>query len=648
MFSKFDECTKGFVEEAKEYSKRYFSLSKIGTEAFIRVMFDDEDSILRIIFDDYNITSEQIDEVLGSLMIIRKDDALYTDKFVEVMHLAEVIALDNDSNSVLEEHLVYALFSVQNSVFSEELKLLNLSKEKLIEDLKEFFENVEDEDLRKYTTNLSNLAKEHKLSTLIGCEDYLKRMRMILERKNKNNIILIGNAGVGKTALVEGLATSFFNEMSKYKIISLNLSSLVANTKYRGDFEARINKVLNMAINNPNLILFIDEIHMIMGAGQTESSMDAANILKPYLARGDFRCIGATTIDEYNKTLSKDKALARRFQTILVNEPTSKETSNIIKGIMPNYESYHKVKGNNFIADYLVKVAVNKISNRTLPDKAIDLLDEAMVVAKNNHHLELDVKDVDCALTNITGVREGNLNYHFIYQDVYNYYLNNALSYNEQNFLLKASYFGSNKGLEVLKQELKIGFGIADEMVLEINMAQFLYSEGITTLIGTPPGYIGYDDGGILSEHFAKYPYQIIIFKDFSKCSSKISRFINNMLKDGIFFDSKGRSFKTKNAVFIFAEEVETKDNIGFIAKKRTTNGELILREQEGIKYENASFLELLNEKGYVVSVDHKEFMDHELIFKKSLVTLTREYNIGNYKLSYNPQTEEAEIKRLN
>ena len=646
MFTNFDIGTMKIIDDAKEYTKRIFKVGKIGTESLLYVMFSNEESICRILLEDYRVSTEEIIDAMSSYMIIRNNNGEYTDKLIEVIKMSQAISKENNSNVVLEEHLLFSLLVVKDTIFEALIKKLNLNSTILIEDLKEFFNIKNTDELENYSTNLTLLAKENKLNRLIGRETYLNRMKVVLGRKNKNNILLIGGAGVGKTALVEGLCYELLKEKNSNEIISINVSSLVANTKYRGDFEARINKVLTEVINSNNKILFIDEIHTIIGAGSSDNSLDIANIIKPYLARDNFRCIGATTTEEYQKSIYKDKALARRFQPIFVDELSPDETLDVLEKIVDDYAEFHNVYLDKKYLPYIIKLSKDKITNRKFPDKSIDLMDEAMCLAKMNNLEYVKPTQIDEALKNISGVNAGILNHDFSYKELESYFLDHYLGIVGKKHLLSLNFLGDENNLELLLDELKIGFGISGEAILNIDLSNFSENNSLSLLIGTSPGYVGYEDGGILSEHYAKFIYQVIIFKNYDLAAGDVKQFLLSLVGNGKFFDRKGREFKTLNTVFIFINKETYFSSLGFtneIKKKENMLYDLTLDNIKVVDEVNP-YVELFKYKGFDISFDEVDFNQNPIKYKKALLNLVKKHNKGKYFLFYNTKSEEIEI----
>lgn len=647
MFEQFDDNLLSIIKKASEYTRKNYKINKIGTESFLYVMFLNEDSICNILLEDYRVTSDEILDVMSDYIFIRSNNKEYTDKLLEVFEMSKTIAKENNKKMVSEEHFLFALLIIKDTIFEELIANLNLNSVSLIEDLKAYFNLNNSSEVEMYTLNLTELAKENKLSKTIGRESYLDRMKIVLSRKNKNNILLVGSAGVGKTALVEGLCYDLIKSNSNFKILSLNIASLIANTKYRGDFEARINKVLAEVTEMENVIVFIDEIHTIVGAGSSDNLLDIANIIKPYLARNNFRCIGATTIEEYHKSIAKDKALARRFQPIFVNELNESETHEVLLGILDDYISYHNVNFQSKFINYIIKECKNKIVNRKFPDKAIDLMDEAMSVAKSKNQSDVLLLHIDEALKNITGANNGVLEYPYVYDELMPYFLDNYLGILVKECLVSINYEGDSSNLELLLDEIKLGFGITNEMILKINLENFTENYSISSLIGTPPGYVGYEDGGMLSEHFSKFLYQVVVVDNFEYASFDIKQLFHQILLKGFFNDKKGREFKTNNTVFIFINNNKKNENIGFInnVKKNAFEIKCDLSLHPKNKFiTNNPYIDCLKYKGYDIKIDDNDFTNHLLDYKKVFLDILKEYKNGEYELKYNHSSNKIDI----
>ncbi len=631
MFEKFSKKAKQIIEDSKKFSKEK-ELETVGTEGFLLALFNSEDSICHYILDEYDVTSEEIHEIFDSMIIVRHKENEYNDKLNKVFKMAIDIATEQGSDEILEEHLFFSLLLVKDTIFLTQLDYLGIDLKDILDDLKEIF-NLSDEDI-EYTVNLTKKAKNNEFEKFIGRDSYLERMQIILSRKTKNNPLLVGNAGVGKTALVEGLATYYYKNNFDYEIISLNLSSLLSNTKYRGDFEARIDKLTKSIIDKPNIILFIDEIHTIMGAGSSEGTLDAANILKPFLARGNFKVIGATTIEEYRKTIQTDKALSRRFQSVFVTEPTLLEMKNILFGIKKDYEKYHKVKVPSFVVKYIVDESSKKIVNRRFPDKGIDVLDEALSIAKMKNLKIINNTIVDEAIRQIIGLKTSKVKEDNFYKELNPLYLEYNLGI-DHKILGTISFSKDEYNLNELKKEMVEALGITDEMFLELDLSTYKESYSLSSLIGSPKGYVGYDEGGILSEHIASYPLSIVILSNYKDASSEINDFLDNVVEKGFFYDKKGNLINCKNLILIFKEQEFHENSVGFIERKeieKVSRQYTIINEKQFIKTNKE--IEFMKTKGYNISYDNEDFDKFKELYLKSFMLLINNYKKGNYNLN--------------
>lgn len=514
--------------------------------------------------------------------------------------------------------------------------------------------------LTTYGDDLTKKAEEGKIDPLIGREKEVDRIVQILGRKTKNNPVLIGDPGVGKTSIVEGLALRLINgnvpdQFTNTVIISLNMGSLLAGAKFRGEFEERIKKVLDSCDGIKDIVLFIDEIHMVIGAGNTgESTIDAANIMKPYLSDGRIQVIGATTIDEYRKIIEKDTALARRFQSVLIEEPTEDETLQIMEGLKPVYEKFHKIKITDEALTASVKLSVRYISDRFLPDKAIDVLDEAasmIKIRKNNIHNEADsstvelinkynsiyyekekaINDFDIVkalkarnklvnLCNEMYKPDTDINYPVLVEEDICKVISNwtkipisKLNQNEKIKLLEMeklmheSIIGQDEAItaiatairrnksglrdpkkpiasflflgstgvgktETVKALAKLHYGSEDN-IIRLDMSEYMEKHTVAKLIGAPPGYVGHDDGGQLTNAVRTKPYSIVLFDEIEKAHADVFNILLQMLDDGRLTDSKGRTIDFKNTIIILTSNLGTDINktrektLGFGAK---------------------------------------------------------------------------------
>ncbi|HEG6153338.1 TPA: AAA family ATPase [Campylobacter coli] len=464
-----------------------------------------------------------------------------------------------------------------------------------LEKIQDFKQNSEIENLNSYASDLTLLAQKGKIDPLIGRKFELERIIQILSRRKKNNPILIGEAGVGKTAIVEGLALAIAEKkvpknLQNAKIFSLDIAGLLSGTKYRGDFEKRIKEVLERLQKLPNAILFIDEIHTIVGAGATgESHTDFSNLLKPALSNGTLKCIGATTFMEYKNTFDKNKALSRRFAKINVDEPSQEEAFQILQGLKSKYEDFHKIK----ISDEVLRQAVvwgkKFFSDKYLPDSAIDLIDElgASYVLKAKTKKNADIKDLEQVLAKMT-------HHHKMFEFDQNKALMN-LSLN-----LKAKIFGQDEVIDKLVATLKQSFAgfknlntprgvflftgssgvgktelckvLAEFLGLNLerfDMSEYAEKHSISKLIGSPAGYVGYEDGGLLSNAVRKNPFSLILFDEIEKAHPDLSNTFLQIFDNAELTDNSGLKADFKNTIIIMTSNLGLKESneLGFLSK---------------------------------------------------------------------------------
>ncbi len=475
-------------------------------------------------------------------------------------------------------------------------------------------------NLIKYGKDLTALAAEGKCDPVFCRDEEIARVIRILSRRTKNNPCLVGDAGVGKTAVAEGVAMEIASgrapdTLKGKHIFALNLTSMLAGAKYRGDFEDRIKLCIDEVIENGSIILFIDELHTIVGAGAAEGAIDAANILKPQLARGELRIIGATTSDEFRKFIGKDSALERRFQQVMVNEPTPDQAVNILTGLAPCYEEYHKVCITPEAIKAAVDMSVRYLSERSLPDKAIDLIDEAAsrvhirntskslndlageltamidrnmqgkkkrlsdaLADRTEEYPNVTAEDIACVLSSATGIPSGRL----------------TADESERLMSLEAELHkrvvGQNDAVRAVSEAIRrsraglrdprrpIGSFIfsgptgvgktelakaiaeslfdSEKALVRLDMSEYMEKHSVSRLIGSPPGYVGYDEGGQLTEAVRRRPYSVILFDEIEKAHPDVSNILLQILEDGFLTDSKGRRASFSNTVLILTSNV--------------------------------------------------------------------------------------------
>lgn len=561
MEEKLSSDIKYYLRLLSKYQEIY-DINIAGTELLILSMLEKKDSLLSFLFEEYNIDVNLYIEELKKCEIIRqnKDDMQLTKKLIEIIKEAGALASTNNSKVIEEEHLLYALLN-NNCLATIILKRINVDIEEMLLDIWDIYNFNEKKEEKEYFHNITNDAKEHKLFPCIAREEYLLTIEKILDRITKNNPLLIGKAGVGKTAIVEGLSQKFLNEKKDLEIISLNLGLAIAGTKYRGDFEEKLLEVIKYIKENKNTILFIDEIHNIIGAGSSDGSMDAANILKPILTNPEIKVIGATTQEEYYRHFAKDKALSRRFQVVHIEEPNDELVFEILKGIKHIYINKHKID----IEDYILKMIVDEcnlhLKNRSFPDKAIDVLDQAFIEAKYIKDDTVKEKHVYKALEIIGGVEIKEMN-------KYQKYLLRRQIGVDKNIL----NIYTNKYSLCLIKEVTKEFGINDEKILTLDFKTYQDEMSLTKLIGSSPGYIGFEEEGIVTGHIMKYPNACFVMKNISVAHKKVQDLFFDILENNTYLDRKGNQLSFHNTIFIFIEEKESKKGIGFINNDEKVN----------------------------------------------------------------------------
>lgn len=473
-----------------------------------------------------------------------------------------------------------------------------------LEKIQDFKQNSEIENLNSYASDLTLLAQKGKIDPLIGRKFELERIVQILSRRKKNNPILIGEAGVGKTAIIEGLALAIAEKkvpknLQDAKIFSLDIAGLLSGTKYRGDFEKRIKEVLEGLQKLPNAILFIDEIHTIVGAGATgESHTDFSNLLKPALSNGTLKCIGATTFMEYKNTFDKNKALSRRFAKINVDEPSQEEAFQILQGLKSKYEDFHKIKFSDEILQQAVAWGKKFFSDKYLPDSAIDLIDElgASYVFNTKTKKNADIKDLEKVLAKMT-------HHHKMFEFDQNKALMN-LSLN-----LKAKIFGQDEVIDKIVATLKQSFAgfknsnnprgvflftgssgvgktelckvLAEFLGLNLerfDMSEYAEKHSISKLIGSPAGYVGYEDGGLLSNAVRKNPFSLILFDEIEKAHPDLSNTFLQIFDNAELTDNSGLKADFKNTIIIMTSNLGLKESneLGFLSKNEEKSNRAI------------------------------------------------------------------------
>lgn len=634
------------IAEAQKLGSEY-----VGVEHLLMGIASEKDSAGGKILHSFGITPEKIEQLLGGAHTSFFNRELYiAPRTKRVLELAAAEANELGNNYVGTEHLLLAILREGDGMTMSILERFGVTEDKM----QKAFETVMNEsgkggdsatlgDLSDYAIDLNERAKQGKIDPVIGRTNEINRVIQILSRRNKNNPVLIGEPGVGKTAIAEGLAQRIVENdvpeiLKNCHIISLNMSSMVAGTKYRGEFEERLKKVIEEVKKHPEWILFIDELHTLVGAGATEGSMDAANIMKPALARGELRCIGATTLKEYKKYIEKDAALERRFQPVKVGEPTNKETVQILQGLRDKYEAFHKVKIPDEAIKEAVRLSSRHITDRFQPDKAIDVIDEAAakirmeassapkglkqkedelaniqkekeaaVSAQNfekaavyrdqakklsdeienlkkdwkgadQDHLAVTPEDIAEVVAKWTGIPlqnltqsdserllhlEDELHKRVVGQEEAVHAVAKAIrraraGMKDPHRPIGSFMFLGTTGVgktELAKALAECMFG-SEKALIRFDMSEFMEKHEVSRLVGAPPGYVGYDEGGQLTDAVRKNPYSVILFDEVEKAHADFFNILLQVLDDGRLTDGQGRTVDFTNTVIIMTSNL--------------------------------------------------------------------------------------------
>ncbi len=675
QFDRFSENAKLVLVNAQEIARASLSDSVDSDHLLLGMLLVKKSvaaEMLQSMGVDYEKAKTNAD-LLKDLATISRLGGLSEDA-QRILELAIGTASQKKSPYVGTEHLLSAMVILPNSKAGRIIQASHVDLGTLRNELENYYANPRNEEqlggevppemlfssvgprkfdknsktpvLDGFATDLTKMAKDDRLDPVIGREKEISRVISILNRRTKNNPVLIGEPGVGKTAIVEGLAQRIADEsvpellLSK-NIMMLDLASVIAGTKYRGEFEERLKKIIEELKANDDIILFIDELHTIVGAGAAEGAIDAANIFKPALSRGEIQVVGATTLDEYRKYIEKDAALERRFQPVIVPEPTLEETIQVLKGIRPKYEEYHRVKITDAAIDAAAKLSKRYISDRFLPDKAIDLIDEASSllkvkkgsVSKNIRNLERNIKEIrnqkeqavidqkyaeaaelkqkeDLLAIEMGKVRkkegltdnglaideesiaeviaiatgipvtrliekeqisllklEDNLKKRVIGQDAAIKEIASAVRRSRTGIsdekrpigsfiFLGPTGVGKTELAKVLAQQM---FGDVDALV-KIDMSEFMEKHNVSRLVGAPAGYIGYEEGGQLTEIIRRKPYAVVLFDEIEKAHPDVFNILLQILEDGYLTDAKGLKVDFRNTVIIMTSNVGATD----------------------------------------------------------------------------------------
>ena len=697
MMYKFTNSAEKALELSGELAAD-FGHNYIGTEHILYGLVKEGSGVASQVLNLQEVTPENIEEEIEALVgkgtpIQNRQEIGFTPRSKRVIENAFLEARKFGSEFIGTEHLLIGIMREGDSIAVRIMLDLGVNPQKLYNEIIKVINEDENANinekqsngkgrgsynqtptLNQYGTDLTKKAAEGKLDPVIGRKTEIQRVIQILSRRTKNNPCLIGEPGVGKTAVAEGLAEKIISEdvpemLKNKRVVSLDIASMVAGAKYRGDFEERIKKCLEEVKKSGDVILFIDEVHTIVGAGSAEGAVDAANILKPLLARGEVQVIGATTLNEYRKYIEKDSALERRFSPVTVGEPTKAETEEILKGIRDKYEAHHNVKITDEAIKSAVELSTRYINDRFLPDKAIDLIDEAASRVKMKTYTQpeslkkledeivtldkekedtIRVQDFEKAAILRDKIKEEKEKLQKEKEKWQNKNTKNVTALNEEDIAevvaswtgvpvkkltqseneklknlektLHQRVIGQNEAVEAVAKAIRRGrvglkdpnrpigsflflgptgvgktelskalaeslFGNEDAMI-RIDIYEYMEGHSVSKLIGSPPGYVGFDDGGQLTEKIRRKPYSVILFDEIEKAHPDVMNMLLQILDDGRLTDAQGRTVNFKNTVIIMtsnigARLITDKTTLGFSAvdKKDETQ-----KEYESIK----------------------------------------------------------------
>lgn len=639
----------------------------IGTEHLLLGIAHEKDTAGGKIINSLGVTVEAVEQLLSQYSqgrsLFSTGEVYAAPRTKRVLEMAVEEANELGNSYVGTEHLLLAILHEGGGLAVRILESFNVTQDKLEKAFEKFLSEDSSKsdksanlgDLDGFAVDLNEKAKQGKIDPVIGRNDEINRVIQILSRRNKNNPVLIGEPGVGKTAIAEGLAQRIVNNdvpeiLKNCHIISLNMSSVVAGTKYRGEFEERLKKVIDEVKKHKDWILFVDELHTLVGAGSSEGSMDAANIMKPALARGELRCIGATTLKEYKKYIEKDAALERRFQPVKVGEPTPKDTLEILKGLRDRYEAFHKAK----ITDEALKAAVDLsgryITDRFQPDKAIDVIDEAAAKVRmeasstpeglkkkeeelesinkekeaavssqnfekaaiyrdqakklqteidglkkdwkggDHDHLTVTEEDVAEVVSKWTGVPvqnlkksdserllhlEDELHKRVIGQDEAVHAVATAIrraraGMKDPKRPIGSFLFLGTTGVgktELARALAECMFG-SEKNMIRFDMSEYMEKHEVSRLVGAPPGYVGYEEGGQLTDAVRRNPYSVILFDEVEKAHMDFFNILLQVLDDGRLTDGQGRTVDFTNCVIIMTSNLGSNFLKGHMGKQ--------------------------------------------------------------------------------
>ena len=630
-FNRFSEVARNAIDLSIKSAQKY-GHRVLDSDHILLGLSKETNSMASKILLELGVSDKDIEERMTMKRSIEPPiDIILSQSGEQILELSAVFAEKLRSTEIETEHILLAIVQEGDGKANSILNFYNIEEKvivKLIIDRiginqntmseesksNEVSTNVTSKILDKYGRNLTSLALQNKIDPVIGREKEIERVVQILSRRTKNNPVLIGDPGVGKTSVAEGLAADIsignVPDGLKDKVIyTLDMGSLLAGAKYRGEFEERIKQVVDEVMKNGHIILFIDELHTIIGAGSTgESTIDASNILKPVLSRGEIQVIGATTIEEYRKNIEKDPALERRFQKVMIEEPDKENTIKILNGLKEKYEVYHNVEITDEAINEAIELSIRYITDRYLPDKAIDIIDEASSRVRLRKFGEVEDSDkiykdlcnigTNKKETNVVGIVDKE-----VVDEVVELWTGipvNKIVEEEAERLLKLEEILHNRvvgqeqavkaisrairraraGLkdpnkpigtflflgptgvgktELSKALAEVQFG-DENQIIRLDMSEYMEKHTVSKLIGSPPGYVGYNEGGQLTEKVRRNPYSVVLFDEIEKAHVDVFNILLQILDEGRLTDSKGRTIDFKNTILIMTSNIGAAD----------------------------------------------------------------------------------------
>ena len=737
------------ASQAKSFGHTY-----IGSEHLLLGLLGDENSVSSKMLSKKGIEYEKIKEDIlaytdiGTPSLLSSADM--TPRLKRIIEVSSYESLKNKQSYIGTEHLLYALLEEEDCLAVRILEKNGVSLLEMKNDLFSFIsssiekapkglertksKSSQEQNLNSFGKNLIALVKEGRIDPVIGRQAETERVIQILSRRTKNNPCLIGEPGVGKTAVVEGLAErivegSVPDSLKDAVIYTLDIPSMIAGAKYRGEFEERMKAVMAECQKNPNVILFIDEIHTIIGAGSAEGAIDAANIIKPVLARGELQIIGATTISEYRKHIEKDPALERRFQPVSIGEPSAAESVEILFGLRDKYESHHKLKISDEAIRAAVELSQKYINDRYLPDKAIDLIDESasririskistppeiveleegikhailnkeesinaqsFESAARFRDIELDLKQRLASLKSSLDRPDYSQKLCVSAEDIAKTVtlwtsipVNRLLEEESKRLLnlegeLSARVIGQERAINAIAQAIRRGriglkppnqpmgsfifvgptgvgktelcralaeilFG-SDSYMIRIDMSEYMEKHSVSRLIGAPPGYVGYDEGGQLTEKARRRPYSVILFDEIEKAHPDVFNIMLQILEDGILTDSQGRTVSFKHSIIIMTSnlgsvDIEKARSLGFSYKESADDIADAQKEKINEALKSAFRPEFLNRIDEIIIFDRLERQDILKICDILLADLSKRLCEMGYEITFDDSVRE-------